>query len=122
MERLSGSSRARSLLTRKTQLRVGLVVDRTRPDEVGLVIAVERQRLEVEQFAVSVAVDALGADRTTLHGHRVDNLQAGKRGAAVGTLQVALEPPSVLGNRPRRPGGVGVVERDRNLRALGSDP
>src|SRR2546423_14607826 len=74
-------------LTREGQLGVRDAVDRARPRQVRRA-ALDRQRLEVEQFAVTRAVDALRADRAALDHRRVDGLRCSEGGTAVAALHV----------------------------------
>src|SRR4051795_10011231 len=86
-------------LASEAQLGVVDAVDRARPGQVGPALVVDRVRLEVEQFTVAAASRALRTDGPGLDGRRVDGLGRRECGAAVGALEVGLEPLRALGHR-----------------------
>src|SRR3954470_17500651 len=81
-----------SALADEADLRVARVVDRPHIAQDSAVAPVESDLLEVAELAVAGAVDTARAHRTGLHRGRVSRLKCRERGAAVGGLEVALEP------------------------------
>src|SRR5438093_10453420 len=96
-------------LPREADLGVAHPVDGAGPGGIRAPGAVDRDGLEVEQLPIRVAVRALRADGPALHREGVDDGERREAAAAVGALEVGLEPLALLVDGVGRAAGVGMV-------------
>src|SRR3954447_14436211 len=83
--------------------------------QVGPTLRIDRHLLEVAQLTVARAVDATGADDSGLGDGGIGGDERRERGAAIGRLDVALEPLRGSRNSAWGSTGAGVVQRHRHL-------